>query len=95
LRVPIDMLRPYAAVGPRLYLMRTKISGKAGGESFGSNQETDTRIGVFGALGAELHVGPGAVLLEASLAWAKLDGYVLRNTSAGALGVALGYRIFL
>jgi hypothetical protein len=95
LRLPIDILRPYASIGPRLYLMRTKISGQAGGESFGKNDETMTQIGVFGALGAELHFGPGAALLELSIATAGIDHYVLRDTSAGSLSVAVGYRIFL
>ncbi len=95
LHLSSDLIRPYAALGPRLYMLRTKISGKAGSSSFGDNEETATKIGAFGALGAELHFGPGAVLCEVSLAWVKLDGYVLRDTSAGALGLALGYRLFL
>lgn len=95
LHLPVPMLRPYAALGPRLFLMRTKTSGSAGGQAFGDNNETVTRVGLYGALGAELHFGPGAVLLELSLAWASIDNYVLRDTSVGALGVALGYRVFL
>lgn len=49
---------------------------------------------MFAALGGELHVGPGALLLAVSLSWAKADGYILRRTSAGALGLSLGYRVF-
>jgi hypothetical protein len=75
--------------------MRTKIDGSAGGQAFGPNEETVTRVGLFGALGAELHFGPGAALLELSLAWARIDNYVLRDTSVGALSISLGYRIFL
>lgn len=95
LHLPVPMLRPYASLGPRLFLMRTDIRGSAGGQSFGDNQETVTRVGLYGALGAELHFGPGAALLELSLAWASIDNYVLRDTSVGALGVGLGYRVFL
>ena len=95
LRLPLPMLRPYASLGPRLFLMRTKIDGSAGGQAFGPNEETVTRVGLFGALGAELHFGPGAALLELSLAWARIDNYVLRDTSVGALSISLGYRIFL
>jgi hypothetical protein len=50
---------------------------------------------VFGALGAEAHLGPGAFLFEVSLTWAKLDGYVLRDTSMGALSMTIGYRVFI
>jgi hypothetical protein len=35
------------------------------------------------------------VLVELSTSWAAIDGYVLRNTGVGALGLALGYRLFL
>jgi Outer membrane protein beta-barrel domain len=95
LHLPTKLVRPYASIGPRLFLMRTKVSGSAGGEPFGDNEETATDVGLFGALGAELHLDPGAVLFEVSMTWAHVDGYVLRDTSAGALAVALGYRLFL
>ncbi|HKU39472.1 MAG TPA: outer membrane beta-barrel protein [Polyangiales bacterium] len=95
LHLPTELVRPYASLGPRLFLMRTLVKGSAGGEAFGENDETATDIGVFGALGAELHIGPGAALFELSMTWAKIDGYVLRDTSAGALSVGVGYRLFL
>jgi len=95
LHVPSKLVRPYLSAGPRLFFMRTKTSGSAGGQAFGNNEETATAIGAFGALGTELHFGPGALLLELAISWAKIDGYVLRDTSAGALGLALGYRVFL
>jgi hypothetical protein len=96
-RVPLanDLVRPYAAVGPRLFAMRSKVKGSVGEQAFGENEETTTQFGVWGALGTEFHFGPGALLLEVSLAWAKIDGYVLRDTSAGALGGSIGYRLFL
>jgi len=95
LHLPTKLIRPYASIGPRLFLTRTKVKGSAGGEAFGENEETATDIGFFGALGAELHVGPGAALFELSTTWAKLDGYVLRDTSAGTLAVSIGYRLIL
>jgi hypothetical protein len=96
-RVPLatKWFRPYLSAGPRLFAMRTGAKGKGGSEPFGKNEETSTKLGVFAALGGELHVGPGALLLELSLSWVKIDGYILRNTSAGALGLSLGYRFFL
>jgi Outer membrane protein beta-barrel domain len=95
LHLPSKLVRPYASLGPRLFMMRTNVNGKAGGEPFGDNEETATEFGVFGALGAELFLGPGAALIELSMTWASIDGYILRETSAGALTLAVGYRLFL
>ncbi|MBM4362708.1 MAG: hypothetical protein FJ104_08505 [Deltaproteobacteria bacterium] len=53
------------------------------------------KFGFYGALGGELHVGPGAVLLEVQTGYAAVDGFVLRDTNVGALNAALGYRLFL
>jgi hypothetical protein len=76
-------------------MMRTTANGAAGGQPFGENTETASSFGVFGALGAELFLGPGAALVELSMTWAKIDGYMLRDTSAGSLALAVGYRVFL
>jgi hypothetical protein len=64
LHLPTPLLRPYASVGPRLLLMRTHTKGSAGDEPFG---ETATKLGLYAALGAELYLGPGALLLEFSM----------------------------
>ncbi|MEN9579510.1 MAG: hypothetical protein RJA70_2519, partial [Pseudomonadota bacterium] len=66
-----------------------------GDETFGKNFETGGAGGFFGALGGELHLGPGAALLELQASSASIDQFMLRNTNAGALSVSLGYRIFL
>lgn len=95
LRLETPWLRPYASLGARLLLLRTRIDGSAGGQGFGENEETATRGGLYGALGLELFVGPGAVVAEARLDQASLDGFVLRRTNVSALAFALGYRIFI
>lgn len=95
LRLPASLIGPYASLGPRIFMMRTTVDGSAGGKPFGENEETCTAVGLFGALGAELYLGPGAALVELSMTWAEIDGYVLRETSAGSLGIGLGYRLFL
>lgn len=96
-RIPlsIPMFRPYVALGGRMYLLRTTVSGTAGTQAFGSNDETATKFGFYGALGGELHFGPGAVLLEVQTGYAGVDGFVLRDTNVGALNVAVGYRLFI
>ncbi len=96
-RLPVggELLRPYAAIGARIYMMRTLIEAEAAGESFGDNEETATSVGFYGALGCDIFLGPGAVLAELQIAYAGLDGYVMRNTNVGALNLAVGYRLML
>jgi len=94
LHLPTPLFRPYGGLGARLYMLKTKVTGSAG-TAFGENQETATKLGIFAALGGELHVGPGAVLLELQTGYAGIDGFVLRDTSTGGLNIALGYRIFI
>ncbi|MGM0578863.1 MAG: hypothetical protein ACQEXJ_24280 [Myxococcota bacterium] len=98
-RVPLDipMFRPYVAAGWRAYFMESVVEGEAGGEPFGENRETSTSWGgAYGALGGELHFGDfGALGLEVQFGWASIDNYVLRDTNAGSLNVALTYRFFL
>jgi hypothetical protein len=95
LPLPTPLFRPYLALGGRMYLLRTEVNGRSGGETFGGNDETATKFGFYGALGGELHVGPGAVLLEVQTGYAGVDGFVLRDTNVGSLNVALGYRLFI
>ena len=94
--LPVDWLRPYLAGGARLYLTRTEVSGAAGEFPFGANEETATDVGGYGAVGFDFFIpGPGSILLEAQFGFAKIDGYVLQDTSTGALNVAVGYRVFI
>lgn len=96
-RVPIAFpVRPYVALGPRYYFVRSLLEGDAQvADALGGSSGDDAALGVFGAVGAELHLGRGALALETSIAWAKLNTQLLPHTSAGALGLTLGYRLFL
>lgn len=87
-----DLVIPYVAAGGRVNLMRFEVSGEAGGEPFGNNEETGTFWGFFGAVGAELHVGPGAILLEVQLNQVGIDAWVLRDTNLSSLDIFAGYR---
>lgn len=95
IRVPVDLFRPYVALGGRYYMMSTEVEGESDDRLFLSNTETGGALGFYGALGAELHVGPGAVLLELQGTAVTVDQFVLRDTNLSALNVALGYRLFL
>jgi len=93
-RIPLanETIAPYGAIGGRLYLMRTKIEGEAGGESFGASEETSSAVGLHLAGGVDFRLGPGALLAEVQLGYAGLDGYVMRDTNFGALVLLVGYR---
>ncbi|MFO0745030.1 MAG: hypothetical protein U1F43_05045 [Myxococcota bacterium] len=95
-RIPLasDLFRPYLAAGARLFLLRTHVSGSAGGEAFGGNDETGTAFGFLFQLGGELYVGPGALLLELAVNGAPLDQTILADTNASSFDVYLGYRFF-
>jgi hypothetical protein len=99
-RIPIggsvgEWLRPYGALGARLFMMRTQVEGSVDDEAFGENEETATEPGFYGALGGDIFLGPGSAFLEMQLSYASLDGYVMRDTNVGALNLAVGYRLFI
>lgn len=87
-----DTIAPYIAGGGRMYLMRTKIEGEVSGQSLGTTEETASAFGLHAAGGVDFRLGPGAVLAEAQLGYAGLDGYVMRDTNFGALVLLVGYR---
>jgi hypothetical protein len=95
IRVPVPLFTPYVAAGGRLYFMKTTVNGATGSQTFGENREGAVSPGFYGAVGGELQLGPGAVLLEVQVTYAAIDGFVMRNTNAGAANLALGYRFFL
>lgn len=96
-RIPVGgkWFRPYLAVGPRFYFNRTTVEGSAGAEAFGEYKEKSTSVGVYGAIGGDLFVGPGSILLEIQAATSRINEYVLQDTNNGALNIAIGYRFFL
>jgi hypothetical protein len=92
-RLALPAVTPYAAAGARMYMTRMRVSGRVGGESFGTNEETGTAWGPFAALGVELGLGPGALLGELQFNYGGFNGYALRDTNLGSLGVMIGYRL--
>ena len=96
LPLPIDVLMPYAAAGARLYMLRTEVTSSGDGEGFGANEETSSnKLGAYFAVGADIFLGPGALLAELQLNLAPVDAFVLRDTNASALHLAIGYRLML
>lgn len=93
--VGTDVVMPYGGLGARMYMLRTKVKGSVAGESFGENEETQSDFGLVLLGGVDIFLGPGALLAELSFGWAKLDGFVMRDTNLGALSLSVGYRVML
>ena len=90
-----EWLAPYGAIGGRMYLWQTEVTGDSGGENFGTYTETATDFGGFLGLGADFFIGPGSALVEVQVDFGPVDGFILRDTNAGGLTTMLGYRMYL
>lgn len=95
LDVGSDLVVPYGALGGRMYLWQTDVTGESNGESFGEYEEQDTDFGGYAALGADFFVGPGSLLVEVQFGYASVDNFILRDTDTGTLNAVIGYRLFL
>lgn len=93
-----------AAIGPRLFLVRSTSSGSRGGEDFAEFEEQSTEVGFFLALGGEYRLGPGALFLDLDLGYSGLSHEITGDgepssgpdaASTGNLAATLGYRLFL
>lgn len=90
---------PYAALGPRVYMLRSTENAKSRGtetvpsESLGEHKEKNTTVGFGLQLGAEYNLWMGALLAELQVAWSKLDHRVTGDANTGSLGINLGYRM--
>jgi opacity protein-like surface antigen len=87
---------PYAALGPRIFMLRTKVDGQGGTtapEGFGTSTEENTKVGFALQLGAEFTLWKGALLGELQIQWSKLDHRTTGDTNTGSLGINVGYRL--
>lgn len=89
-----DRLVPYAGIGPRIYLLESRVSGSSGGQAMSTTTERATRMGVGAPLGAECALGPGSLTGELLLEWGALDTRAAGSgTSTAGLTLRLGYRM--
>jgi len=95
LPLPIELLAMYGGAGVRVHMQRVTTSGTGGGEDLGESEETSTNVGAYFAVGADFFLGPGALLAELQITQASVDAYVLRDTNASSLNLAVGYRLML
>jgi hypothetical protein len=86
---------PFAGVGPRIYLMRSTVSGAVGSVGIPETTEQSTALGVGVPFGVELKVGPGGVLGEVLAQWGPFEHAATGPTHTGALSLSVGYRFTL
>lgn len=94
-RVPLGRAVPYLGIGPRVYLLRTLSSGRAGQSEIPQSAETGAAGGVGVPLGLDLLLGPGRAFVEAQLLWAPAGQRTTGEASLGAVMVGAGYRLVL
>jgi hypothetical protein len=93
LPLPSKVVSPYLALGYRGYVISSQVRGDVAGQSFGTNTEHGYQHGFYAAVGADVFVGPGAVLAELQLAYAQPNALTLRDANVGALQLLVGYRL--
>ncbi len=95
-RIPLDLasMRPYFTLGGRVHLTKSSVEFRAADAELDEITETDTELGFFSAVGGEAFLGPGALLIELQLVYAKRDAAAFREIDPGALDLSLGYRLF-
>ena len=91
-RHPIGRLTPYAGVGPRLFLLDSRVQGSAGGAIISQSSETSTKIGVGIPVGLGVRLGPGDLFGELALNISAIDHRTTGDTNTGSFTLAAGYR---
>lgn len=86
---------PFAGIGPRINFLRSNVKGSSGGMPIFETTEQSGAVGVGIPVGAELRLGPGALLAELLFEYSKLDHVATGKTSTGGLSLSLGYRVLL
>jgi hypothetical protein len=92
-RHPIGKFIPYVGVGPRLFLLESKVRGYAGGANISTSTEDSSKIGAGIPVGFGYTLGPGHLLVELALAIGPIDHTTTGNDLVGALSLAVGYRL--
>jgi hypothetical protein len=96
-RHPIGRLVPYIGVGPRLFLLESRVKGNAGGEPISLSTEQSTKIGAHVPVGLGVTVGPGHLFIEGALLIGNIDHTTTGNLDVGVSSLTLtaGYRFML
>jgi hypothetical protein len=86
-------LNPYAALAARAYLLETVTNGESAGEPFLENRETSMRWGGVLSAGAQLRLGPGAIVGEFEIGGSDLSHLITGDVATTAVVAGLGYRL--
>ncbi len=86
---------PYIGAGPRIYLMKSTVSGSVGAIGIPETTEQSTAIGFGVPLGVEINLGPGGLIVELLGQWGPYDHDATGPTHTGALSLSAGYRFVL
>jgi len=92
---PGAKLQVTAALGLRLFLLRTTSNGSRDAEHFAEFTEDSTRLGFFAVVGGEYGLGPGAAFLDLELGDSSLPHEITGDISTTNLAAVVGYRLFL
>jgi hypothetical protein len=94
-RHPIGRFIPYVGIGPRLFLLQSKVSGDASGAGINLSDEVSTKAGFGLPIGLGVTLGPGHLLLEYALNIANIDHRTTGEVDVGSssMTLVLGYRL--
>lgn len=91
---PMGAITPYAGLGPRLLFTRSTVEDD-GAPTIEATEEVSTEFGFGVPVGGELRLGPGRLTGELLLQYGTLDHTATGDTHAGAISLAIGYRMIL
>jgi hypothetical protein len=90
-----DTITPYVGIGPRIYLLKDTVRGKADGVSIDETTEQSMKWGLGLPLGTELALGPGRLIGELMFQWGPLEHTLTGDTHLGGASLSVGYRLLL
>ena len=86
---------PFIGIGPRIYMLRSTVRGAVGSVEIPETTEQSTKVGLGVPFGAEIKLGPGALIGELLFEYGSLDHTATGDSNTGALSLAIGYRLLL
>jgi opacity protein-like surface antigen len=78
---------PHVGIGPSFYFLSHKVTSLALTQS-----ETSTQVGFLFVAGADLALGPGAVVGEIRIPFATVGQRTTGESNVGAISILVGYR---
>jgi hypothetical protein len=92
-RHPLGRFTPYVGIGPRMFLLDSRVNGNASGAPISQSSEVSTKFGVGIPVGLGVHLGPGDLFAELQLNVSPMDHLTTGPTNTGSIALAAGYRL--